>query len=167
MQPGDIVLTKKIRCYAPKRRIIVPGTPEYNLSSAPPDQFIAMMCLGTLPRDVDPKTLGPMASQQLTVIGYVPREGYPNPDRFKHDEFNAACVETAQVVLDKAPACMHCKKGRPKVTDDVTVGPQIKCSECGSTVTLEMYTEFPNSIEYAMHATQAWMAACVAVAQAQ
>lgn len=155
MKPGDVILTKKLRCYS-GMKVLLPGVPEYIVSRAEPGQLIALIALGSVPKGA--KVDG-MAG--LSRLGFVPREGYPNPSRFNVGEYNEKCLEAAQAFLDKAPACPSCT-GHPKAEDSGTQV-QIRCESCDSTVGLLPQETYPNTMAFAMEAARAWMAAQAAV----
>jgi len=157
MRPGDVILTKKLRCYS-GMKILAAGVPEYVEARADPGHYIAAIILGQVPKGAKVDGVA-----RLRQLGYVQREGYPNPERFNVLEFQETCRESAQGVLDRTPACPHCKDGRPKVVDDMG-GAKIECTGCDSTVQLELYAKSPNSIHYAMHAAQATRSATLCMA---
>ncbi len=152
MKPGDVILTRKLRAYT-GMKIAMPGVAKYANISSHPGEYIVLLYLGAVPKGADP-----LARERIQELGFVPREGYPNPNRFSLHEFRAACITAANDVAKQAPPCAHCEEGRPEVVADDLGGAKIKCSGCDSTVELELCEEFPNSIQFAMHAMQAWMA---------
>lgn len=160
MRPGDVVLTKKMRCYS-GQKIITPGIPEFMEARAEPGEFIALIALGSVPKGA---RVDGMAG--LERLGYVPKEGYPNPSRFNVEAYHEQCLVGAQTILDQAPPCPACETGRPTVEDkDLVV--RVRCQGCDSTIELQPYEKFQNSVVFAMEAARAWMAAHKAVAQNQ
>jgi hypothetical protein len=146
MIPGDVVFTKKLRVYA-NQKVVIAGEPQYGEARAEPGHMLVLLCLGAVPKGVDPD-----AMRRMAKLGYVPREGYPNPDRFDQVSFYEACRKEANVLLqlEKTPGCVKC--GNKPMLNELG---EIDCG-CRK-IEPPPYADSPNSASYALACGRTWV----------